>query len=72
MIDYRKKNKITIKNQRILKAEVRKVAGRDAYKFNIPRVWCKDLELARDDRTLLVTLTTDNEIIIRKARPEDY
>lgn len=72
MINYNKKNTITIKEQRLLKSEVRKLSGVDSYRIAIPRKWAKDLELQKDDRLMLVTLTTDNEIIIRKARPEDY
>lgn len=72
MIDYNKKNKIAIKEQRLLRPEVRKVSNVDTFRLAFPRKWAKDLELQRDDRMLLVTLTTDNEIIIRKARPEDY
>lgn len=72
MINYNKKNKIEINEQRILKAEAHRSVGRDLYRFPIPIKWAVALDLKRDDRELLVTLTKDNEIIIRKARPEDY
>lgn len=72
MINFHKKNKIEIANQRILKAEVRKDPNGDVFRFSMPRAWGKALELTRDDRDLLITLTKDNEIIIRKALPEDY
>lgn len=72
MIDYNKKNKITIKEQRILKAETRPSNNVTCFRFSMPNKWAHDLELQKDDRWLLCTLTNDKEIIIRKVRPEDY
>lgn len=73
MINYNKKNnKIKIKEQRILKAEIKHIRDYSVFRFAMPTPWGKDLELEQDDRYLLATLTDDKEIIIRKARPEDY